>query len=75
MKSKVQIRLFIALLSLIMFTILATICSGQGKTVRVECKVNAGPCWAHISGTKVSLDIEPKPVKAMHDLTLPLTLI
>jgi hypothetical protein len=69
MKSKVQTRLFVALLSLIIFAIWATICSGQGKTVKVECDVHAGPCRAHISGTKVSLDIEPKPVKAMHDLT------
>jgi hypothetical protein len=73
MKSKVQTRLFIALLSLIMFAIWATICSGQGKTVKVECDVHAGPCRAHISGTKVSLDIEPKPVKAMQDLTFTVT--
>ena len=73
MKSKVQTRLFITLLGLIMFAIWATICSGQGNTVKVDCDVHAGPCRAHISGTKVSLDIEPKPVKAMHDLTFTVT--
>ena len=69
MKSKVQARLLIATLSLIMLTIWATICSGQGRTVRVDCDVHAGPCYAALKGVKVSLDIKPKPVKAMQNLT------
>ena len=73
MKSRFKVRLFISMLSLIMLTIWATICSGQGKTVRVACDVHAGPCNATLKGAEVSLDIRPKPVKAMEDLTFTLT--
>lgn len=73
MKSNFKVRLFPAVFALIMLPVCPTSSSGKSEPPRVECKVNAGPCWAHISGTKVSLDIEPKPVKAMHDLTFTVT--
>jgi len=41
---------------------------------RVECDVNSGPCSAALSNGTVTLDINPKPVKAMQDLTFTLTL-
>jgi hypothetical protein len=40
----------------------------QGKTT-VNCEINHGPCTRYLSGRKVTLDIEPKPVRAMKDLT------
>ena len=73
MKSNVKIRLFAAVFPLILLTVCPTGSSGQSEPPRVECDVHAGPCRAHISGTKVSLDIEPKPVKAMHDLAFTVT--
>lgn len=40
----------------------------QGGT-RVNCDINHSSCTKYLSGCKVTLDIEPKPVKAMKDLT------
>ena len=73
MKSNVKVRLFAAVFTLIMLPVCPTSSSGKSEPPGVECDVHAGPCRAHISGTKVSLDIEPKPVKAMHDLTFTVT--
>ena len=46
----------------------------QGGTA-VNCEINHGPCMRYLSGCKVTLDIEPKPVKAMKDLTFTVRLI
>ena len=75
MQSNVKVRLFAAAFALIMFSVCPPVTSGESEPPRVECDVHAGPCRAHISGTRVSLDIEPKPVKAMHDLTLTVTFV
>ena len=69
MKSKVQARLFPAMLGLIMLAVWATICSGQSNTARVDCDIHTGPCRATMTGTEVSLEISPRPVKAMQELT------
>lgn len=73
MKSTATVPLFAVVFALIMFTLCPASSSGKSELPRVECDVHAGPCSAHISGTKVSLDIEPKPVKAMQDLTFTVT--
>ena len=73
MQSSVKVRLSVAIFTLIMFSACPISSSGKSEPQRVECDVHAGPCRAHISGTKVSLDIEPKPVKAMRDLTFTVT--
>ncbi len=73
MKANFKVRLFAAVFALIMLAVCPTSSSGQSEPPRVECDVHTGPCRAHISGTKVSLDIEPKPVQAMHDLTFTVT--
>lgn len=69
MKSKVQARLLIAMLNLMILSIWSGIGSGQDKPDRVKCDIHAGPCYAALKGVKVSLDIKPKPVKAMQNLT------
>ncbi len=74
MKLVVNAKLFAAILCLMTFVICATASGAEGEPDRVVCDIHAGPCSAHISGSKVSLDIEPKPVKAMHDLTFTVTL-
>lgn len=43
-------------------------------SVRSECDVNAGACAAVLGDREVTLDIAPKPVKAMEDLRFTLTL-
>lgn len=73
MQSNVKVRLFVATFALMMFSVCPSISSGKSESPKVECDVHAGACRAHISGTKVSMDIEPKPVKAMHDLTFTVT--
>ena len=73
MKLVVKAKVFAAILCLMTFAICSTASGAESKPDRVVCDVNAGPCSAHISGSKVSLDIEPKPVKAMHDLAFTVT--
>jgi hypothetical protein len=73
MKLVVKANLFVAILCLMTFAICFAAFGAESGPERVECDVHAGPCRTHISGTRVSLDIEPKPVKAMHDLTFTVT--
>ena len=74
MKLVVKAKLFTTILCLMTFAICSTVTAAESEPGRVDCDVHAGPCGAQISGTKMSLDIEPKPVKAMHDLTFTVTL-
>lgn len=39
-----------------------------------DCEINSGPCSRKIGGAYVILDIVPKPVKAMKELTFTVTL-
>jgi hypothetical protein len=73
MQSNVRVRLFAAIFALLMVSVCPISSNGKSEPQRVDCNVHVGPCRAHISGTKVSLDIEPKPVKAMRDLTFTVT--
>ena len=74
MQAKLKMRLFIAVLTLMALPLYPWACSATTKTQTVECDVHAGPCSAVLSGCEVSLDISPKPVKAMQDLTFTVTL-
>lgn len=40
----------------------------------INCNIHEGPCTLFLSGREVTLDILPKPVKAMKDLTFRVTL-
>ena len=73
MKLVVKAKLFAAILCLMTFAVCFTASGAESEPNRVDCDVHAGLCRAHISGTRVSLDIEPKPVKAMQDLTFTVT--
>ena len=73
MHSNDKVRLVAAAIALIIVSVCPSVSSGESEPPRVECDAHAGPCRTHISGTRVSLDIEPKPVKAMHDLTFTVT--
>ena len=73
MQSNLKVRLLAAALALIVLSVCPPGSSGDSEPPRVECNVHAGACEAHISGTRVSLDIEPKPVKAMQNLTFTVT--
>ena len=74
MPANLKVGLLIPMLSLILSVFCPMVSSGKGRLNQVACDVHAGPCSAILSGTKVSLDISPKPVKAMQDLTFTVTL-
>lgn len=47
---------------------------GQDRTASlVNCDIQKGLCVQTVAGTKVTLDVFPKPVKAMRDLTFRVT--
>ena len=45
----------------------------QDKPVHAQCDVHSGPCRTVVGGRAVTLDISPKPVKAMEDLVFVVT--
>jgi hypothetical protein len=47
--------------------------AGEKYEELVNCDPNRGPCSQSVSGRSIMLDITPKPVKAMQDLTFELT--
>ena len=73
MKRVVKAKLFAAILCLMTLAICSAAFGVESKPERVECDIHVGPCKAHISKTRVTMDIEPKPVKAMQDLTFTVT--
>ena len=42
--------------------------------ISADCDIHRGPCTRPLNGGSVTLDITPKPVRAMTDLTFRLTL-
>jgi hypothetical protein len=72
MKVLVKAMLFAAILFV---AICSAACGAESEPERIGCDVHAGTCTADISGTKVSLDIEPKPVRAMQDLAFTVTFV
>ena len=73
MKLVVKAKVCATILCLMTFAICSAPSGAESEPDRVDCDVHTGPCRGHMSKTKVSLDIEPKPVKAMHDLTFTVT--
>ena len=69
MNSSINVGLCIAVLGLLTFVLRPPVSSGESVSQLVKCDIHAGPCRAVIMGTEVSLEISPKPVKAMQDLT------
>jgi hypothetical protein len=39
----------------------------------INCDIQKGPCEKIVAGTNVTLEVFPKPVRAMHDLTFRVT--
>lgn len=69
--------LIINTLTLILFSLIFT-AQGASKSHRMNAKINCDiqnqACTQTISGTTVTLDVQPKPVKAMEDLAFQVTL-
>jgi hypothetical protein len=45
----------------------------QGDPSAVDCAIQSGPCTKSFARGTLTLDITPRPVRAMHDLTFTLT--
>lgn len=45
---------------------------GQAGSM-IDCDIQKGPCEKIVAGTNVILEVFPKPVRAMHDLTFRVT--
>ena len=73
MKPNLTARLLTWLLGLT-FLALCSLASDADSETRVVCDVHKGPCSVTLSGAEVTLDINPKPVRAMQDLTFVVTL-
>ena len=73
MQANLKSRLFLVVFGLMVLAFCLAGSSANSEPQTVYCEVHTGPCSAIFSGTKVSLDISPKPVKAMQDLTFSVT--
>ena len=69
MSARIKIGLSITVIGLLTFVLHPPVSSGESESHWVKCDVHTGPCKAALKGAEVSLDIKPKPVKAMQDLT------
>ena len=69
MNASIKVSLCITIFGFLTFIICAAVSSGEKESHWIKCDVHAGPCRAAIRTTEVSLEISPKPVKAMQDLT------
>ena len=69
MKLVFKARLFATIFCLMTPVIFPTASGAERGPEWVDCEVNAGPCRASLKDIQVTLDVEPKPVKAMEDLT------
>jgi len=69
MKLAFKAKLVAAILCLMISAVCSAASGAERKPEQVACEVNAGPCTGSINDIQVTLDVEPKPVKAMEDLT------
>ena len=74
MRSHVRVGLFVAVLSLVTISFCSLASAEESGISQTKCDVHGGPCSTQMGNIKVSLNITPKPVKAMEELTFVLTL-
>ena len=60
-------------MALLLFLFWPAAASGEGESEAVKCDVHVGTCTSTLEGIEVTLNITPKPVKAMHDLDFTVT--
>lgn len=66
MRMVIKTTLFMAILLIV---ICPSASGAEKKPDRFDCDVHAGPCSGSLEDIQVTLDVKPKPVKAMKDLT------
>jgi hypothetical protein len=60
-----------SMFGLLFLLLLAVSCEKQ-EVLRPDCAINDGPCTRTVDALTVTLDIAPRPVRAMQDLTFEL---
>ena len=50
------------------------ISAGDKYQELINCALHAGPCSQTLGGVEVTLEVTPKPIKAMQDLSFKVTL-
>ena len=64
----------VTLLFLLIFAISGeSIAAGKDQS-QINCSIQDGPCIQEVNGHKVTLEVLPRPVKAMHDLIFKVTI-
>lgn len=65
-------------LCFLLFTIIVFFTTNVSADLKAEqptnCNIQEGSCTQNLSGRKITLDIHPKPVRAMKDLTFRVTI-
>jgi hypothetical protein len=69
MNASIKVSMCIAVLGLLTFVLHPPVSCGESESHWVKCDIHAGPCRAAMTDTEVSLEISPRPVKAMQELT------
>jgi hypothetical protein len=70
----VRVGLLAAVLGLVAFGLYSQAAAKESVLLQTKCDVHGGPCSTRMGKMKVRLNITPKPVKAMQELTFTLTL-
>jgi hypothetical protein len=73
-RAKMNVLTLILLLLGVMLYCPARGLSGEGEERAIDCAIESGPCTKSLGDGTLTLDITPKPVKAMHDLTFTVAL-
>ena len=64
----------IALLLLLVFAVCGeSMAAGKGHS-QINCSIQYGPCIQEVNGHQVTLEVLPRPVKAMQDLIFKVTI-
>ena len=71
---KMDVRLIFGVLILTILSLWPIAANGESKQQPVPCDAHNGPCTGYLAGSKVSLEVSPRPVKAMRDLKFTLSL-
>ena len=68
------IRFTVALLTSSLLVAVGRISAGDKYQELINCNLHAGACTQILGGVEVALEVTPKPIKAMQDLSFKVTL-
>ncbi len=74
MSKKVMLICTLTILYLFLIFTLQGVSKSYHKNAKINCDIQNQACSQTVSNTTVTLDVQPKPVKAMENLTFQVTL-